>query len=481
MLGGASFARETIGGLPVDTQYLEVRKILDGRIAENGSVIISTYNDSEKGLFISLRCGSNDLRFLEESGSHELTCNLSYSSSGQFSLNFSSDYSVSVEFSFPFVLNLSASPDIITTKITLPLKIDQIGDAYIVARAIVGQNDYLAVGIRLLVFRKSGISDVVFRVGVIILLIITTFFMGCEVDIGVIRSYLKRPTGPILGFLCQFIIMPATAIALSKLTPINAAFGFGLLISGCCPGGGASNVWTKLLGGDLNLSLTMTLFSSLAALGMLPLLLFAFARFFTAIDTAAVPYGPIVVNLLYLFIPVIAGLLVRRFHPAWADRFKRGVRPASCIFLVFVIGFGTFANFSIYRLMGRYPLLIVVGAALPIIGFLAGFLAALVCRRSWPVVVAISIETGVQNVGIAVLILIYAIPQPQGDLGAVMPVIIALTTPVCLLIWLIVKCLLAGHETAEKEVGANRSKSSDQEASRSMWIHEDTPEGPLDA
>lgn len=59
------------------------------------------------------------------------------------------------------------------------------------------------------------------------------------------------------------------AIALAKLTPINPAFGFGLFISGCCPGGGASNVWTRLLGGDLDLSLTMTLFSSLAALGEL--------------------------------------------------------------------------------------------------------------------------------------------------------------------------------------------------------------------
>lgn len=65
----------------------------------------------------------------------------------------------------------------------------------------------------------------------------------------------------------RLIIFFQVALGLAMLTPINSAFGFGLFLSGCCPGGGASNVWTSLLGGDLNLSLLMTLFSSLAALG----------------------------------------------------------------------------------------------------------------------------------------------------------------------------------------------------------------------
>ncbi|VDL58117.1 unnamed protein product [Hymenolepis diminuta] len=185
---------------------------------------------------------------------------------------------------------------------------------------------------------------------------------------------------------------------------------------------------------------------------MLPLLLFIFARFFTAINTAAIPYGPIVVNLLYLFIPVTAGLLTRHFRPNWADKLKRGVRPTSLIFLIYVILFGTLTNFSIFRLIGRYPLLVVVGGALPALGYLAGFLAALAFRRPWPVITAISIETGVQNAGIAILILIYAIPQPQGDLGAVMPIIISLTTPLCLLVWWIGRCIVVRRRKAKQDI-----------------------------
>ena len=42
---------------------------------------------------------------------------------------------------------------------------------------------------------------------------------------------------------------------------------FGLLVLGVCPGGLASNFWTLLLDGDVNLSITMTFISSIAAMG----------------------------------------------------------------------------------------------------------------------------------------------------------------------------------------------------------------------
>ena len=47
-------------------------------------------------------------------------------------------------------------------------------------------------------------------------------------------------------------------------------FAFGLLLFGCCPGGIGSNNWTALLGGDLELSMCMTLASSVAAFGVWP-------------------------------------------------------------------------------------------------------------------------------------------------------------------------------------------------------------------
>ena len=55
---------------------------------------------------------------------------------------------------------------------------------------------------------------------------------------------------------------------LAEALGFDPAFAFGLITMACSPGGGSSNVWVKLLGGDLDLSLTMTSISTIAALGV---------------------------------------------------------------------------------------------------------------------------------------------------------------------------------------------------------------------
>lgn len=183
------------------------------------------------------------------------------------------------------------------------------------------------------------------------------------------------------------------------------------------------------------------MFLCLYTLGVFPLLVFVFGRFFMDLDTNSIPYGEIVISLLYLFLPVSAGLLVRYFKPAWADKCQRGVLPFSIIFLVYVIGFGSFINPSIYRFMGRYPLTVLVGASLPVAGFGFGLLIALLLRQTWEIAITIAIETGVQNVGIAILMLLYALPQPMGDMGATMPILISIFTPLPLIPFGIYQCI----------------------------------------
>ena len=48
---------------------------------------------------------------------------------------------------------------------------------------------------------------------------------------------------------------------------LDDVYAFGLLAMSCSPGGGGSNTWAYLLGGDLDLSITMTFFSTLFSLG----------------------------------------------------------------------------------------------------------------------------------------------------------------------------------------------------------------------
>ncbi len=54
--------------------------------------------------------------------------------------------------------------------------------------------------------------------------------------------------------------------------------------------------------------------------------------------------------------------------------------------------------------------------ALPWLGFAFGCMAARLCRRPVEDVIAIAIETGIQNTGVSIFILWFTLDQPAGDL-----------------------------------------------------------------
>ncbi|KAF6770156.1 hypothetical protein AHF37_09994 [Paragonimus kellicotti] len=135
-----------------------------------------------------------------------------------------------------------------------------------VVRSSTVVNDTALLGFPVIVLRGQGVVQLVFRIVVVTMVTIFTFTMGCELDPELLKMYARRPIGPAIGFCCQFIIMPLLAFAIGMLIPIKTEFGFGLLTIGCSPGGGASNAWALMLGGDINLSILMTFVSSLSAL-----------------------------------------------------------------------------------------------------------------------------------------------------------------------------------------------------------------------
>lgn len=86
-----------------------------------------------------------------------------------------------------------------------------------------------------------------------VMLAMVMFAMGCTVEAHKLWAHICRPWGIVIGFLCQFGIMPFTAFALSlafQVLPIQAVV---ILIMGCCPGGTNSNIITYWLDGDMDL------------------------------------------------------------------------------------------------------------------------------------------------------------------------------------------------------------------------------------
>lgn len=66
-----------------------------------------------------------------------------------------------------------------------------------------------------------------------------------------------------------------------------------------------------------------------------------------------------------------------------------------------------------------YFQILVAGLLLPWFGYFVGWLLSVLFRQNYEDRLAIAIEAGIQNTGIAIFVLRYALPQPEADLTTV--------------------------------------------------------------
>lgn len=103
--------------------------------------------------------------------------------------------------------------------------------------------------------------------------------------------------------------------------------------------------------------------------------------------------------------------------------------------IIFIIVFGTYANFFMFRLMSWR---ILASAAITVwCGFAIGYLLATLLKLPHADRIAISVETGIQNTGIAIALLGFSLSPPSNDIATVVPVAASIVTPIPLTLVLI--------------------------------------------
>jgi len=287
------------------------------------------------------------------------------------------------------------------------------------------------------VVRKKTIQSKLFSYSVAILVSLAYINMGCAMDLEVVKQTLKKPVGPLIGFICQYFIMPLLSYALGYIFGAKeASMRLGLFVTGCSPGGGASNIWTVMFGGNLDLSVTMTAVSTFAAFFMMPLWIFTLGATIFNDGDIVIPYYKICIYAFFLVIPLSIGLALQRWAPKVSNFMVKILKPLALFLILFIIIFGVWANLYIFEMMTWQVLL--SGMGLPWIGFSFGFALSKLSHRPVEDVIAIAIETGIQNTGMSIFILWLTLDHPLGDMAAVIPVAAAIMTPLPLLTALII-------------------------------------------
>ena len=149
---------------------------------------------------------------------------------------------------------------------------------------------------------------------VALLLGIVMFGMGTTLRAADFRRILEHPGDVCIGVLAQFTVMPLLAWVLAKGFALPPDLAVGVILVGTCPGGTSSNVMTYLARGDVALSVSMTMTTTLLAPIVTPFLTWQLAGTWIEVSFTAMMLSIVKVVIL----PIAASLAMLHFGAAAA-------------------------------------------------------------------------------------------------------------------------------------------------------------------
>jgi BASS family bile acid:Na+ symporter len=231
----------------------------------------------------------------------------------------------------------------------------------------------------------------------------------------------RAPKPVITGLFSQFIVLPVLTFGLVLLVQPRASIALGLILVAACPGGNISNFITHRAGGNAALSVSMTAFATVGAILLTPLNVAFWGNLYapTRAILRATEIDPVAVAItvgLMLVLPLILGVALNVLRPATTAKMRKPLQYLSMAIFVAFIVMALASNWDYFKVFaGAVAALVVVHNALALGG---GFVTATLAGLSPYDRRAITIETGIQNSGLG-LILIFGFFGGLGGMAVV--------------------------------------------------------------
>ena len=167
------------------------------------------------------------------------------------------------------------------------------------------------------------------------LLMFVMFTMGVTLSIDDFKRVVTKPKAVIICTLLHYIVMPLTALILSKLFTMRPELLVGMVLVGSVASGTASNVMIYLAKGDVALSVTISSVSTLVGVVVTPILTLLLVG-----TTVEVPVWKMLVHIIQIvLIPIFLGLVVHHFLNSVVKKCERFLPLLSmlCILLIICI------------------------------------------------------------------------------------------------------------------------------------------------
>ncbi|MCX7985242.1 MAG: bile acid:sodium symporter family protein [Bacteroidetes bacterium] len=208
----------------------------------------------------------------------------------------------------------------------------------------------------------------------------------------------KIPGKVFLGVTLQYTVMPALGYILGYIFQLPKEYCAGLCLVASCPGGTASNVICYIAGLDVALSVTMTTLSTLLAVFMTPALTSILVGNRLYVDTFGLFWSTVQV----IIIPIALGISLRRWSPSFTQRLLPSM-PVLAVFMITLIVASIIGAGKTFIIDGGFSLFASV-FSLHALGFFFGYVLARLFKSTNITAKTISIEVGMQNSGLGVVL-----------------------------------------------------------------------------
>ncbi len=257
-----------------------------------------------------------------------------------------------------------------------------------------------------------------------VMLIVIMLGMGASMTPRDLLLALRRPKGILVGLVSQFGVMPLVALLLAVLLSLPPPLALGLILIGCMPGGTTSNIFAYFSRGVLALSIMMTTVSTIAAVVMVPLLLSVYGGLAGVGGDFVIPPGNVAQILGVLLVPTALGMVLRRLNPNTGATVELIGALMGVVVILFLIASWVPRNFRllIETEAAIYAATIGIGLA----GMLFGYWVARGLGQDRNRARTISLETGIQNGPLAVLVVTLSFTPEQQQAVLLIPILYAL-------------------------------------------------------
>jgi len=150
---------------------------------------------------------------------------------------------------------------------------------------------------------------------------------------------IKQPKDFFVGAISQIILLPVIAFVLVKIWPISPELAIGVMIIAAAPGGVTSNILTSFARGDVALSISLTAIISLLSVITVPFIIVTSLGLLGSENVSQnISLTSMAISMfLIVTVPVIIGMIFRRFASNTAINFEPIAKKISLVLFIIVL------------------------------------------------------------------------------------------------------------------------------------------------